>query len=205
MTKDGETVRSNTLIKKLSKVMAEIERIPKNGTNEFHKYKYVTESDMVDALRGKLAEAGIMIIPSVEKTTTHLGAIQTRNGAQSLIDIEMTFTIYDSESDQQIVAKWSGQGSDSGDKGVYKAMTGAVKYFLMKMFLVSTGDDPEGEKTPHTTANKPTTPKATKEQQEAVVSLVMATGKPRPAQTWLDSLTVTQAEAFAKKLQEEIV
>ena len=30
-----------------------------------------------------------------------------------------------------------------GDKGVYKAITGAVKYIFMKNFLIPTGDDPE--------------------------------------------------------------
>jgi hypothetical protein len=36
-----------------------------------------------------------------------------------------------------------GQAADNGDKALYKAMTGAVKYWLYKTFLVSTGDDPE--------------------------------------------------------------
>lgn len=40
---------------------------------------------------------------------------------------------------------WAGYGDDAGDKGIYKALTGAVKYALMKQFLVSTGDDPEGD------------------------------------------------------------
>jgi hypothetical protein len=31
------------------------------------------------------------------------------------------------------------------DKGVYKALTGSEKYFLMKAFLIPTGDDPEKE------------------------------------------------------------
>jgi hypothetical protein len=33
-----------------------------------------------------------------------------------------------------------------GDKAIYKAMTGATKYFYMKVFGVATGDDPENEK-----------------------------------------------------------
>src|SRR4029079_18402967 len=42
--------------------------------------------------------------------------------------LEMTDTRY-----------WPGYGDDAGDKGVYKALTGAEKYLLMKTFLVSTG------------------------------------------------------------------
>jgi len=40
---------------------------------------------------------------------------------------------------------WRGYGDDAGDKGIYKAYTGAEKYALMKQFLVATGDDPEGD------------------------------------------------------------
>ena len=38
-----------------------------------------------------------------------------------------------------------GAGDDGADKGLYKAYTGAVKYFLMKTFLIPTGDDPEAD------------------------------------------------------------
>ncbi len=42
----------------------------------------------------------------------------------------------------------AGAGNDRnkngvGDKGTYKAITGATKYALMKTFLLETGDDPE--------------------------------------------------------------
>lgn len=40
---------------------------------------------------------------------------------------------------------WAGYGDDAGDKGIYKAITGGVKYMLMKTFQISTGDDPEGD------------------------------------------------------------
>ena len=35
-----------------------------------------------------------------------------------------------------------------GDKGVYKAITGANKYLLFKLFQIETGDDPENEVAP---------------------------------------------------------
>jgi hypothetical protein len=38
-----------------------------------------------------------------------------------------------------------GEGQDAGDKGPYKAMTGAQKYALMKTFMIPTGDDPEAD------------------------------------------------------------
>lgn len=41
-----------------------------------------------------------------------------------------------------------GEGMDTGDKAIYKAITGAQKYVLMKTFLIPTGDDPELEELP---------------------------------------------------------
>ena len=35
-----------------------------------------------------------------------------------------------------------------GDKGLYKAITGANKYFLFKLFQIETGDDPERDTAP---------------------------------------------------------
>jgi hypothetical protein len=49
-----------------------------------------------------------------------------------------------------------GEGQDAGDKAVYKAMTGALKYCLLKTFLIPTGDDPERDETPA----KPPAPKS---------------------------------------------
>ena len=53
-------------------------------------------------------------------------------------------------------AEWAGSGDDPADKGLYSAYTGAVKYFLMKAFLIPTGDDPEADEgTDKRAAEKP--------------------------------------------------
>ena len=46
-----------------------------------------------------------------------------------------------------LVVAVAGEGADAGDKAPYKAMTGALKYALLQSFLLSTGDDPEDERT----------------------------------------------------------
>ena len=49
----------------------------------------------------------------------------------------------DGETGASIKKPWRGYGTDKEDKGGYKAMTGGEKYFLLKTFLIPTGDDPE--------------------------------------------------------------
>lgn len=133
-----------SLVRKLSEVMAEMKRVPKNGFNAFHKYKYATESDVSEVVREELAKRHVMMIPSVREQSIreHKNA---RGNTEYIAKVLMDFTFYDGESGEQIVFTSVGEGQDAGDKAVYKAMTGATKYAIMKAFLISTGDDPEAD------------------------------------------------------------
>jgi ERF superfamily protein len=135
-------VTSNYLAFKLCKVMKSIGGVKKKGYNAFHKYNYVTEADLLDAVRDKLADAGIFMSTSVEDIQTH--PIGEKGSA--LTTVRCTFTFIDSETGDTLSVKGAGQGADSGDKGVYKAITGAVKYAISKNFLIVSGvDDPEAD------------------------------------------------------------
>lgn len=126
---------TKNLIQKLSEISASVGRVPKNGYNNFHKYKYVLEADLVDHIRPLLAERNLFIVPRV---TEHLW-----DGEMSQITYE--YDIMDGDSGESITTSSVGYGSDKGDKGAYKASTGAYKYMLMRLFQVATGDDPEGD------------------------------------------------------------
>ena len=133
--------QQRSLVRKMSEIMKEVGRVPKNGYNEFHKYKYVKEEDILEVLREKMAEKNVMIFQNlVEKDITVSG---TDAKPKFLTSIKMEYTIMDGDSGEQIVISQGGQGEDAGDKGIYKATTGANKYVLMKLFMIPTGDDPE--------------------------------------------------------------
>jgi hypothetical protein len=134
-----------TLIQKLARVVEAVERIPKRGHNTFHGYDYATEGDIVAAIREELAKRNIMLIPSVQNHERH--DVTTKKGERGdpLTVLHMTFTFVDGETGEREAHAWLGVGQDGGDKGAYKAMTGAAKYFLLKTFLMPTGDDPEAE------------------------------------------------------------
>lgn len=139
--------RGRPLARKLAHVLAEVHRVPKNGRNDFHGYDYVMESDLVDHIRDKLASLGVAIFPSVRDH--HIAEMQdARNRAVYLTTVTLDVTLVDGESGDMMTTTWIGQGLDNGDKGYYKAYTGAIKYFLLKTFLISTGDDPERDEAP---------------------------------------------------------
>ena len=69
----------------------------------------------------------------------------------------VTYKFVDIESGESIGDFACGQGADKGDKGVYKAITGAIKYVYMKTFNIPTGDDPEkNDRKPEKKASTPT-------------------------------------------------
>lgn len=131
---------SRTLVRKLAAVMAEVDRVPKDGRNEFHKYNYATESAINEAVRKGMAERNLMLVPSVEKEEW---SELPKEG--KLCTLTVLFRLLDGDSGEELAFTVLGQGSDKGDKATYKAMTGALKYALLKLFLIPTGDDPERE------------------------------------------------------------
>lgn len=151
-----------SLVKKLAEVTAALGRIPKNGFNKFHNYHYAMEADVVEAVRGEYAQRHLMLFPSVMTERTELRTTKS-GGTENLVTLLVAFTIADGDSGEEQTFHIAGQGQDAGDKGTYKAMTGATKYALMKLHLLPTGDDPEAEDKPHEQAPKPLaspTPKA---------------------------------------------
>lgn len=140
------------LVEKLAAVMAQVKHVPKSGWNDFHKYKYATEADITDCVRAAMAERGVMLIPSVEKTEWR--TVQNKSGAQEVIaTLTVRFMATDGKDKIEFFA--IGEGQDRGDKATYKAMTGAVKYALLKLFLIPTGDDPEKEESEKPAARRP--------------------------------------------------
>lgn len=134
---------ASSLVIKLAAVMGAVHHIPKRGRNQHFGYDFATEADIVAAIRQELAQRHVMLIPGI-KSEQRIAIGETSKGAAKILtQLAMTFTFMDGETGEVIERDWLGSGLDSEDKGVYKAMTGAEKYFLLKTFLVPTGDDPE--------------------------------------------------------------
>lgn len=133
---------SSSIHKKLSEVLTAVGYIEKSGTNASQGYKYVMAAQVADRVREELSKRGLSIVPA---NVDVLESTQTISGKQSLITLRVTWRITDSETGEFVEFQSVGSGSDSTDKGVYKAQTGALKYGLLMGFLIPTGDDPENE------------------------------------------------------------
>lgn len=112
--------------------------------SEGHQYKYVSSSQVLAAVRQRMDEVGLMLIPTITNTkvTTESDGKRTTYFTELWID----FTWINAEKpDELLKSSWYGQGIDiAGEKGVGKALTYAEKYYLLKTFNIATDkDDPD--------------------------------------------------------------
>lgn len=140
------------LAARLAKIGNDIGYIQKGGYNDNQKYKFVQESEVVAKLRPAIADAGIMVVPTHELISV-LPFTTAKGSQQFLTTIKSTFTFTDGA--EFLAVTTIGQGADAGDKGIYKAMTGAKKYALLQAFLLATEDDPEIAREDEQPASKP--------------------------------------------------
>lgn len=134
-------VKDLNLAEKLSEACAAVSFVEKHGRNEMQSYDYVKAADVAKAIRMELFNRGIMIIPTETELQTE--RFQTNKGGyMTEVRVKTAFVITDGK-DKLEGAGW-GIARDSGDKAIYKAKTGALKYFLRGLGLIpDEKDDPE--------------------------------------------------------------
>jgi len=129
-------------------------------------FNYVGSSQVLGSLKAKMDELGLLLIPSI--ISKEIGIHETAKGAKEYFtELVMEFTWINAEKpEEQVKCNWYGQGLDSGEKGVGKAVTYAEKYFLLKFFNIPTDkDDPDSFQGKH--EDKPVTkPELVKNDKE---------------------------------------
>lgn len=132
---------SAKILQALHAVMEDVSYVQKTGKNTFHGYSYAGEADLLDKLRPAMLKHGLLLIPSATEITP---VDQYGNTT-----VRMEYTLAHKDGDvwpDKIGAIGTGNDKNKngvGDKGTYKAITGANKYLLFKLFQIETGDDPE--------------------------------------------------------------
>lgn len=131
-----------TILRSLNAVMSEVGYVQKKGENDFHGYKYATEADVLERLRPTMVKHGLILIPSVQQVSA-----PDANGNTT---VTVQYTLAHTSGaiwPHPILAAGCGNDRSNkgtvGDKGIYKALTGANKYMLFKLFQIETGNDPE--------------------------------------------------------------
>jgi hypothetical protein len=139
-----------SVVKKMHAVMKGVKHLAKEGRNSAQNYNYLAETQITELFKGLLEENGLIFTYQSSITDVR----PSPSGKQLVTDVRVRYSFVDVETGEAVSGTVAGQGSDSGDKGVYKAITGAIKYIFMKTFLIPTGDDPEDDSKDKKSAKK---------------------------------------------------
>lgn len=157
------SAKPNGLVPKLLRTIAEIQSIPKRGRNSFSNYAFATAEDIVAAVRVPLAKNGVLVYSTLlERQSEEIKTVQGKGAWRERIVLRFVVT----DGAGTLTFDAPGEGQDSGDKAIYKAITGATKYALRQLLqLPIGGDDPEVDS--HETYRAPATQKAHEDRAAA--------------------------------------
>ena len=148
-----EKIKTLNLEQKLYLVTHNLPIIKKEGTNNHFKYKYLTESQVNEECK-KLLEKFRLNFYMLSASTPKI-VEQLTSPKQKVTEVTCKFVLTnidakknkDGSTDASEIRHFTfvGHGADTGDKGIYKATTGARKNCMINLFLLSSGNDPERE------------------------------------------------------------
>lgn len=151
------------LYAKVKAVYQDVNYIQKDKRNEFHRYNYASEAAIKDHLHEAFVKHGLVMLPPDVESVEDAKKINEKGKEEIITTARIRFGIADVDTGASVHGTLYGRGVDASDKGIYKAITGGLKYFLTTTFLIPTGDNPEeeDEKPDPKAATKPA---ATKQQ-----------------------------------------
>lgn len=124
------------IYEKMLEVMKAIEYLNKDDRVEYKstKYRAMSEEKVTTTVRKELLRQGLVVFP-IEQSVSQNGTITTTNTVYKMVNVE--------NPEEFVILASSGQGADTQDKGVGKAMTYSFKYMLLRTFAIPTGEDPD--------------------------------------------------------------
>lgn len=114
----------------------------KDGINRHQAYKYITEAQYKRNFSKALIEVGLIF--QIQELDRRFST-DILNSTMHLVEVDFIGTLIDIDTGEKLDYYFSGTGADTGDKALYKAYTGALKYFIATNFMVAEGNDPEND------------------------------------------------------------
>lgn len=202
------------IYEKLLNITSEIKTVNKNlevgiGKNA---YKAVGEADVLAAVKVLEEKYKIYSYPckrevidrAILETEKEYNGTVTK-GNQIFLRIETTYRFVNIEKPEEFIEITTyGDGIDTQDKAVGKAMTYADKYALLKAYKIITGDDPDQEHSPDNAKynqGTKTDAKATPKQIEVLKKIYTGT----LLTTLLEKNNITKIEDISLAKASELI
>lgn len=132
------------LFAKIATVMSKVRTLEKTGENKFDKYSYVTADAIAIRIGAVMAEVGLAFLPSLVSVETSEYTTQ-KGGSNFRTVAHFQMTLACTETGATFTSMWSGEAIDRSDKSISKAAVSAVKYYLLKTFLLAGGDEEDAD------------------------------------------------------------
>jgi hypothetical protein len=138
--------KKQSLAMRLAEACAAIPVMDKLGTNN-PEYDYVYASQIFAAFRKELLDRDILLLPD-EKEVTEKDIPTVAGPILRQVTLQVEYELIDCRGLEPSIKKTAfGVGMDHGDKAIYKAKTGALKYFFRVLGIIPwlERDNPEAD------------------------------------------------------------
>lgn len=141
MTNDTQTT-SPAVYAAFAAAMTEVEKIAKLGENKHQRFNFRGIDDTMNAVGPVFREHGLFIIPEVvDKQVDH--AATNAGKRMTTVHLQVRYTIAHKDG-SSFAGTAPGEANDTSDKSTAKAMSVALRTFLLQSMLIPTGDpDPD--------------------------------------------------------------
>lgn len=133
-----------TIHERMVGILGDLPAIGATQKNTQQGYMFRGYADVLAALNPKLAEWGVFFVPEVMECVPEERKRASGSGSMYVTRLHVRYTFYGLKGDSVTASAW-GEGSDAGDKGTSKAMTGAMKYCLFQAFAIAVHEAQDGD------------------------------------------------------------
>lgn len=124
---------------KMVKIMGAVGNVAKGGTNSQQGYKFIQSDDVVDAIRAEMVKNNVAVFAKAIGYEMTEGTTKS-GGVNYHAVVQFEFMLVDADSGETMACTWYGESIDTSDKSFSKAGTSAMKYWLLKTFMISAGE-----------------------------------------------------------------
>lgn len=147
--------RPTSVVKAISRVMAELPAIGKEGKADPAQggYRYRGIEQITAAAQRLMADQGVVFVPRVVSVDIVDITVNGKPWTDTRLTVE--YLVYGPAGDHIVVGPLLAIGRDNSDKGANKAMTQAYKQALLQVFCVADSKD-DADGTTHEADTRPT-------------------------------------------------
>lgn len=154
---------------RLAEIRSRVSHVAKDSRNEHHQYDYASWGNVLSTVRGHLDDLGLFLHLSVQD-------VETITPAGNVL-VTLKYAWVCTTTGERLEGVWAGVGYDkAGDKAIYKAYSGGLKYLILDTFLIPTGDDPEAGPQAEEARRSAAVPRIPRERAERIVEAAKSAG-----------------------------